>query len=65
MLWYKSWLETRFRVLFVLVVFLFLMVFIERNTNTHNPPSRDIERILNNFMLYLLMLPDNAGRCRH
>lgn len=61
MLWYKGWLETRFRVLFVLVIFLFLMVLIERNTDTHNPSSQDVERILNNFTLYLLMIPTMLG----
>ena len=61
MLWYKGWIETRYRVLFLFVITLFLMVFIERNTNTHSPASRDVEKLLNNSMIYLLMIPIMLG----
>lgn len=55
MLWYKSWLETRFRVLLVFALSLFLIGFIERNTNTHSPSHQTVEYFINTMTLCLSM----------
>jgi hypothetical protein len=61
MLWYKGWLEMRFRVLSVLVVFLCFMVFIERTTNTHNPSRQSVEQLLNIWTFYFSIVPVMLG----
>jgi hypothetical protein len=56
MLWYKGWLETRFRVLFVLVWVLFWVGFILRHID---PPlsHADAEGLLNLLTVNLLLIP--------
>ncbi len=56
MLWYKGWLETRFRVLFLLVIVLPTIGFVLRHID---PPlsHADAEGLLNALTFLLLLIP--------
>jgi hypothetical protein len=56
MLWYKGWLETRFRVLFVLGCFLFPVGFFLRHIDPPLPRAV-VENLLNSLALFLLFIP--------
>ena len=56
MLWYKGWLETRFRVLFVFGIILFWVVLILRNIDPPLPRAV-VENLLNSLTFFLLMIP--------
>jgi hypothetical protein len=60
MLWYKSWLETRFRVWFVLVLVLFPLVLVLRQVH-HSLSHAAVENLLTSFTLYLSLLPVMLG----
>lgn len=56
MLWYKGWLETRFRVLFLLVIVLPTIGFVLRHIDPPLPHVA-VEEILNALTFLLLLIP--------
>jgi hypothetical protein len=56
MLWYKGWLETRFRVLFVLVIVLPAIGFVLRHIDPPVPVAA-VEELLNALTFFLLLIP--------
>ena len=56
MLWYKGWLETRFRALFVFGGILFVMGVMARTIPPH-PPHFHPEPLLNGLALLLAVMP--------
>jgi hypothetical protein len=57
MLWYKGWLETRFRVLFQLGIFLFIMGLFSRTMSPRPMSHVQVEALLNSFTIYMLIIP--------
>jgi hypothetical protein len=56
MLWYKGWLETRFRVLSVLVIVLPTIGFVLRHIDPPVPVAA-VESLLNALTFFLLLIP--------